>query len=106
MAQESECIRATDGPFYAVQHRQRAFKGGQQFVRTLVVHGAAQTVMRAQPRAEHGVEERIGPLVAQEERFGFVARAADQAEKPVVDVASKRVVGDDCRHAMTLRSLP
>ena len=103
MAQESQGVGAAHFLLGAAQDAQGVLEGGQQLARLLVVHGGAQAVVFAQLRAEHRVEQRVGALVAQQERLGLVAGPADIAEEPVVDVLAEEVVRDECGHGAVPR---
>ncbi len=98
VAQKAQRIGAPDALFLGVEHAKRRLQRGDELGRFFGVHGVAQAMVRVQVRADDRVEQRVGALVSQKERVGFVARAADGGEELIVDVATEEIVRDDGRH--------
>ena len=101
VAQKAQRIRAANGLLFLVKHIKRFLERGQKLGGFRRMHGVAQFVVLGDAQACHGVEQRVGALVSQQERVGFVARAADGLEQAIVDVAAEEIVGDDRRHSVS-----
>ncbi len=75
MADESHDVGASDAAVGFGQRCDAASEGDEGLVGHLVVHDRPESVRRGDAQVRDGVEQRVGPLVAQKERLGFVARA-------------------------------
>ena len=100
VAQEPERIGAPDGAVHLIECVDRLLEGDENLVRLLLVHDVPKPMDRREQGIGNGIEQRVGPLVSQEEGLGLVLRSADGGEMARVGVLSERVVRDDCRHSL------
>ncbi len=98
MAQKAQRIGATHGQFVFLEHLQAFLQRGDEFAGGVVMHGAAQSEELFHARRKNEVEQRIGALVAQQERIFLVDRFADDVRMRGIDVLAEEIVGKNCRH--------
>ena len=101
VAEEPQRIGAPERLLLGVQDAEGVLQRRQQLGGLSAVHGVAQLVVRRGAEVGHRIEQRVGALVSQQERVGFVARSADGLEQRVVHVASEEIMGDDCWHSVS-----
>ena len=102
VAQEAQRIGATHGHFVFLEHLQAFLQRGDEFAGGVVVHDAAQSEEFLHARRKNEVEQRIGALVAQQERIFLVDRFADDVRMRGIDVLAEEIVGKNCRHDASL----
>ena len=100
MAQEPKRIGAPDGAVRFIECIDRLLEGDEYLVRLLLVHDVPKSMDRREQGIGDGIEQRVGPLVSQEECLSLVLRSADGGEMTRVGVLPERVVRDDCRHSL------